>query len=102
MGNKVYFSISEVSEQEGIPPYTIRYWERCGLITPDRSGKRRKYPVEEVEKIKKINKLLKSGYSIKGIKKALRKMDEEAKSSMIINQLREIKKELEEVLGILR
>ncbi|NOZ64596.1 MAG: MerR family transcriptional regulator [Caldiserica bacterium] len=102
MRNKVYLSISEVSEQEGIPPYTIRYWERCGLVNPDRSGKRRKYPMEEVEKIKRINKLIKSGYSIKGIKKALRKTDEETKSSIVINQLREIKRELEELLSILR
>ena len=101
MGNKVYLSITEVSEQENIPPYTIRYWERCGLVTPDKSGKRRKYPPEEVEKIKRINELLKSGYSIKGIKRLLKKMNGEKRSNIMINQLHQIRKELEELLKIL-
>ncbi len=98
MKDKVYLSITEVSQKEGIPPYTIRYWEKCGLVKPDRSGKRRKYPPEEFEKIKKVNELLKLGYSIKGIKKAIKKMNGNTKTDVIISELREIKKELEELM----
>lgn len=99
MEDKVYFSITEVSQREKIPPYTLRYWEKCGLIKPDRSKKRRKYSMEEFKKIKKINKLLKLGYSIKGIKKSIKKKVENTKIDLIvINELKEIKKELEKLL----
>jgi len=54
-----------------------------------------------VEKIKRINELLKSGYSIKGIKRLIKKMNGETRSNIMINQLHQIKKELEELLKIL-
>jgi DNA-binding transcriptional MerR regulator len=67
-------TISEVSEQFGIPQHILRYWEtRFPQLRPlQRAGNRRYYRTEDVALVEKIDTLLnREGYTIKGVQKLL-------------------------------
>lgn len=77
-----YYRISEVSKITGIAAETIRYWEKKGLIKPDRKyGNRRFYTYNT---IRKIIKLL------------------ESREKPKLNLSKTIKKQLKEVLDIIK
>lgn len=62
-------TISQVSEQTGLTPYTIRYYEKIGVLhEPKRSnGGARVYKESEVSYIQCLNKLKKLGLSLEEI-----------------------------------
>ncbi len=66
-----YYRIGEVSKITKVPVDTIRYWERKGLIKPDRKyGNRRFYTYDTIKKIIQIvenkqNVKLKSSKTLK-------------------------------------
>ena len=67
-------TISEVSEQFGVPQHILRYWEsRFPELRPlTRAGKRRYYRPEDVALVERIDRLLnREGYTIKGVQKLL-------------------------------
>ena len=67
-------TISEVSEQFGIPQHILRYWEsRFPQLRPlQRAGNRRYYRTDDVALVARINSLLnQEGYTIKGVQKLL-------------------------------
>jgi DNA-binding transcriptional MerR regulator len=67
-------TISEVSEQFGIPQHILRYWEtRFSQLRPlQRAGNRRYYRTEDVALVGRIDSLLnREGYTIKGVQKLL-------------------------------
>jgi len=67
-------TISEVSEQFGIPQHILRYWEtRFPELRPlTRAGKRRYYRPDDVALVARIDRLLnREGYTIKGVQKLL-------------------------------
>ncbi len=111
---KEYFSIGEVSRITGVRPYVLRYWEsRFGLLRPARrdSGQR-KFTRRDVETIGRIRELLyERRFTIEGAKKHLRQEAKKgpvqmplelAESSAAVETLREIKKELADLLHDLK
>jgi len=77
-----YYKISEVSKLTGVPAETIRYWEKKGLIKPDRKfGNRRFYTYKTIKKIIEIV---------------------ESKEKVKIKSSKTIKEELKEILKILK
>jgi DNA-binding transcriptional MerR regulator len=77
-----YYKISEVSKLTGVPTETIRYWEKRGLIKPDRKfGNRRFYTYKTIKKIIEIV---------------------ESKEKLKIKSSKTIKEELKEILKILK
>lgn len=67
-------TISEVSDQFGIPQHILRYWEsRFPQLRPlQRAGNRRYYRTEDVALVARIDALLnREGYTIKGVQKLL-------------------------------
>ena len=46
------FSISELSREFDVTPRAIRFYEDCGLITPQRSGRNRVYTQRERTRLK--------------------------------------------------
>lgn len=67
-------TISEVSDQFGIPQHILRYWEtRFPQLRPlQRAGNRRYYRSEDVALVARIDALLnREGYTIKGVQKLL-------------------------------
>lgn len=113
---KEFFSIGEVSRITGVKPYILRYWESVfGLLRPARreSGQRR-FSRRDVETIGRIRELLyEKRFTIEGAKKHLRQEArrgpaqmqmplELTQSAASVEILREIKKELGEVVKLLR
>lgn len=62
-------TISQVSERTGLTPYTIRYYEKIGVLhEPNRrNGGARIYTESEVSYIQCLNRLKKLGLSLEGI-----------------------------------
>ena len=63
---KTYYSISEVSKMLNIQEHTIRFWDSKlpDLSKRDNKGKTRFFNLEQIEKISKLNEVLKKNDSI--------------------------------------
>ncbi len=63
------FTITQVAEMTGVHPQTLRYYERVGLLRPERGrGGVRLYSSEEVRKIGKIRMLTQDmGVNLAGV-----------------------------------
>ena len=70
-----YRTISEVSEELEVPQHVLRFWEtKFSQVRPlKRGGGRRYYRPEDVDLLRRIQKLLyQDGYTIKGVQKLLK------------------------------
>ena len=68
-------TISEVSEDIGVPQHVLRFWEtKFPAIKPmKRGGNRRYYRPEDIQLLQAINRLLYTdGYTIKGVQKLIK------------------------------
>ncbi len=78
-------SIRDAARIIGVPPHTIRYWEKEFsefLVAPRTMGKQRRYGDLQLHKLRMIFKMLKEeGYSIAGAKRALAKQNQAANLS---------------------
>ena len=63
---KTYYSISEVSNMLNIHEHTIRFWDSKlpDLSTRDNIGKTRFFNLKQIEKLSKLNDILKKNDSI--------------------------------------
>ncbi|MDR2709609.1 MAG: helix-turn-helix domain-containing protein [Elusimicrobiota bacterium] len=69
---KEYYKIGEISQIAGVDAYTLRHWEKRGLLTPMRNEtKVRVYRQQEIDLINEIKSLIKDGMTLSGIKKKL-------------------------------
>jgi DNA-binding transcriptional MerR regulator len=72
---EAYRTISEVSEEIGVPHHVLRFWEaKFKELKPlKRAGNRRYYRPEDISLLHAINRLLYAeGYTIRGVQKLLR------------------------------
>jgi DNA-binding transcriptional MerR regulator len=100
---KRYFTIGEVSELCGVKPHVLRYWEQefTQLKPVKRRGNRRYYQHHEVLLIRRIRELLyEQGFTISGARHRLEEGAGVAASTPL--DLRELKRELKEVIESLR
>jgi DNA-binding transcriptional MerR regulator len=78
-------SIRDAARIIGVPPHTIRYWEKEFseyLVAPRTNGKQRRYGDLQIYKLRMIFKMLKEdGYSIAGARRALAKQNQAANLS---------------------
>ena len=114
--NKLYYSIGEVSEITGLKQYVLRYWEtEFSQLSPskNRAGNRN-YKEFDVNLILEIKELLyKRKFTIKGAKQHLKDKHENSnvakeksnvlrmnssEDSALLNELKNIKKGLSEIL----
>lgn len=73
--NKIYYSISEVSEYTGVEPHVLRYWEtKFSRLSPKRvAGNQRKYTRSDLDLLYEIIHLLhEEGYTLDGAERKLR------------------------------
>lgn len=67
------YSTAQASRLLGIPPGRIRWWRRCGLVTPGgREGSRRLYTFRDLVSLKAAKELTDRGLSAKSIRRAIR------------------------------
>src|SRR5210317_1982545 len=102
---KRYFTIGEVSDLCAVKPHVLRYWEQefPQLKPVKRRGNRRYYQRQDVIVIRQIRSLLyDEGFTIGGARQRL--MGEEAKTDVSQSQqiIKQMRKELEEILKELR
>ena len=99
--DKRYFTIGEVSDLCGVKPHVLRYWEQeFSVLNPvKRRGNRRYYQPNEVLLIRQIKELLyDQGFTISGAKAHLNK-DQSKEPATLPNELiKEMIKELEDIL----
>ena len=64
---KTYYSISEVSKMLNIQEHTIRFWDSKlpDLSKRDNKGKTRFFNLKQIERLSKLNDILKKNDSIK-------------------------------------
>jgi len=110
---RVYHSISDVSLMAGVEPHVLRYWEtQFKMLRPkkNRAGNRM-YRTKDIALVMAIRKLLyEQGYTISGARKKL--LDDRRTShgdtaagtekDGATQFLRQVRRELEEVLSLLR
>lgn len=89
--SKHYYTIGEVSNLLDLKPHVIRYWEReIPAIRPKRSGRDRRYSLEQIETLKIIKDLLyNQRFTIEGAKQKLkgdRSILEEARKEAVAKQ----------------
>ncbi|HHV36762.1 MAG TPA: MerR family transcriptional regulator [Candidatus Cloacimonetes bacterium] len=89
--SKHYYTIGEVSNLLDLKPHVIRYWEKeIPAIRPKRSGRDRRYTLEQIETLKIIKDLLyNQRFTIKGAKQKLkgdRSILEEARQEAVAKQ----------------
>ena len=106
---KRYFTIGEVSELCGVKPHVLRYWEQeFNQLKPvKRRGNRRYYQHHEVMLIRRIRELLyEQGFTISGARNRLLSEGGEPALAAVEEaesvDLAAIKKELAEIIGILK
>jgi len=100
---KRYFTIGEVSELCAVKPHVLRYWEQefPSLKPVKRRGNRRYYQRHDVLMIRQIRNLLyEQGFTIGG---ARQRLEGEARTEgeTPLDLIKEMRKELEEVLELL-
>jgi DNA-binding transcriptional MerR regulator len=73
-------SIRDAARIIGVPPHTIRYWEKEFsefLVPPRTLGNQRRYGDEHLERLRTIFRMLKEeGYSIAGARRSLVKQNQ--------------------------
>ena len=110
---KLYFRIGEVSELCKLPAYVLRFWEsEFPQLRPGKSSTgQRLYRRKDVENVVKIRRLLyEQGYTIAGARQILKSESKGGRPQTALpfgamqgpeGNLREIRNELQAVLGIL-
>jgi len=70
--DRALFSISVASEVTGVNPQMLRVYEQKGLVTPHRTdGGTRRYSGRELDLIREIDTLIKTGLNLAGVELVL-------------------------------
>jgi MerR family transcriptional regulator/heat shock protein HspR len=87
--SKPRYVISIAARMIGIEAHTLRYYERLGLVQPERSsGNIRLYSEEDVDRLRYIKALMSDcGVNLAGVEVALR----------LMQQMKEMQQQLEEM-----
>ncbi len=93
------YVISVAARMLGIQTYTLRYYERIGIIEPRRSpGNIRLYSEEDLELLKRIRALVSDmGVNLAGVEVILRMLRHLNEVNREVEELREQVKKLKEV-----
>lgn len=98
---KIYYSITEVSEMFDINPHTLRFWEKeFPNLKPETNSKgNRRYTKKDIELIKQIHYYSKTkGMTLKGVKTQLTKNKSKKYDSIpLIEELIELRIQLEDI-----
>ena len=86
------FVISVAAELSGMHPQTLRQYDRMGLVCPTRTqGKSRRYTVQDVAKLREIQRLSTEGVSLEGIRRVMELVNE---NTELKQRVRDLEREL--------
>ena len=90
--DRALFSISVASEVTGVNPQMLRVYEQKGLLTPQRTdGGTRRYSTNELQRIREIDALIKTGLNLAGVERVLRLQAENRRLQRKVDQMRQEK-----------
>jgi MerR family transcriptional regulator/heat shock protein HspR len=94
--SKPRYVISIAARMVGIEAHTLRYYERLGLVQPERSsGNIRLYSEEDIDRLRYIKALMSDcGVNLAGVEVALRLMQSMQKMQ---HQLEEMERKIEKI-----
>jgi MerR family transcriptional regulator/heat shock protein HspR len=94
--SKPRYVISVAARMIGIEAHTLRYYERLGLVQPERSGGNiRLYSEEDVERLRHVKALMSDcGVNLAGVEVALRLMQ---RMKEMQQQLEEMERKIDEL-----
>src|ERR1700730_7590369 len=79
------------AELAGVHPQTLRFYERKGLVDPSRTGGgNRRYSELDIERLRRINMLTKSGLNLEGVRHVL---ELEAEVERLTTELEQVRAE---------
>jgi MerR family transcriptional regulator/heat shock protein HspR len=92
--SKPRYVISIAARMVGIEAHTLRYYERLGLVQPERSsGNIRLYSEEDIERLRYIKALMSDcGVNLAGVEVVLR----------LMQRMKDMREQLEEMEGRVR
>ena len=83
------FSISVASEVTGVNPQMLRVYEEKGLLAPHRTdGGTRRYSSNELELIREIDALIKTGLNLAGVERVLELQAENQRLQRQVDRLK--------------
>jgi MerR family transcriptional regulator, heat shock protein HspR len=89
------YGISVAAELSGVAVQSLRLYERCGLLTPDRSeGGTRRYSADDLARLRRISELVDAGINLAGIARILGLEDDNAELSAANIDLRSTNRSL--------
>lgn len=92
------YVISVAAELAGVHPQTLRIYERKGLVQPQRTaGNTRRYSEQDIELLRKIQRLTNEGVNLAGVMRILQLEDE---LERLHERTEELALNLEEVTGV--
>ena len=100
--SKLFYRIGEVSRLSGLEQYVLRYWESEFPQLKPNKGKsgQRLYTKKDLDAVLQIKQLLyKDGYTISGARK---KLNHKGNQDVIESVIKTAKKELREILELLK
>lgn len=89
--------IGDLASRTGVSPVTIRFYEREGLISPQRIGRFRAYGAQQEARLKMILEMRSMGIPIAQIKEALKWFETETASAAKLNLRKLLYRHLEEL-----
>jgi MerR family transcriptional regulator/heat shock protein HspR len=94
--SKPRYVISIAAEMLGIEAHTLRYYERLGLVQPERSGGNiRLYSEEDIDRLRYVKALMSDcGVNLAGVEVALRLMQ---RMKDMQEQLEEMEKQVRKI-----
>lgn len=99
--NKLYFTISEVSDMFGVSKSLIRYWEtEFTFLKPHKNSKGdRRFTRQNIEQLQLIYHLVKEkGFTLEGAKNEIRENKKKLTTrQQLLDTLSKLKKDLEEL-----
>src|ERR1700688_1164954 len=88
---RAVYVISVAAELAGVHPQTLRFYERKGLVDPSRTGGgNRRYSELDIERLRRINMLTKSGLNLEGVRHVL---ELEAEVERLTDELERVRAE---------
>ena len=93
---KRLYQMKDLIEQFGLTRDTIKYYEKRGLITPERSkAKYRIYSEEDVKRIQHISELKKMGFTLEECKQLLSNDEAEEVEKVLQSVEEKLRNEIE-------
>jgi MerR family transcriptional regulator/heat shock protein HspR len=87
--DRALFSISVASEVTGVNPQMLRVYEQKGLLTPHRTdGGTRRYSSNELDLIREIDALIKTGLNLAGVERVLQLQEENQRLQRQVDRLK--------------